>query len=353
MNPCIRLFLGIFAACCLFSCANPSLTNEYDIFGPEEFVSASQDIAEGGKSFIKQMQGESLVSFSENDLYEYVDVIAEDDRLNIVVYHPKRIDVIHAVHIMNIRLQGFQVTDGCVLLPFISSIQVAGLTLEQARDTIRQRFREELPDIDVFVTFIKRNLSKVEITGLTGISTFPIDGKTRLFEVLAIAHLPPQANLYTSYVLRNGCQLDVDLYKLVHQGDMSQNIVLCPGDKIYIGSPEDKVVMMMGDVIYQRPVPVPHGFISLKQALALAGGIPYFGDRCLFHVIRGGVISPQIFSLSWDFVIHQTNENLLLLPGDVVYISKKPITEWNIFLSQLVPTYNALQAGQAIRSNFK
>ncbi len=51
-----------------------------------------------------------------------------------------------------------------------------------------------------------------------------------------------------SYVVRNGEPLPVDLFKLMNQGDMSQNIVMRGGDKIFIANPRDANVMIMGEV---------------------------------------------------------------------------------------------------------
>ena len=71
----------------------------------------------------------------------------------------------------------------------------------------------------------------MELTGLVEISTVPVDGKIRLYEVIAKAHIAPQANYFKSYVIRQGQPLSIDLHQLIHKGDMSQNIVMRGGDK--------------------------------------------------------------------------------------------------------------------------
>ena len=57
---------------------------------------------------------------------EYQDVIAEDDILNIAIYHPKRRDVMDAIQFINEGV-GFRVSQGKVDLPDIPPIEVAGL----------------------------------------------------------------------------------------------------------------------------------------------------------------------------------------------------------------------------------
>src|SRR5690606_30029716 len=118
------------------------------------------------------------------------------------------------------------------------------------------------------------------------------------------AAVPPHANLFKSYVIREGEMLPVDLNRLLKQGDMSQNIVMRGGDKIYIADSNSAYLMMMGEVGREGIIALPAGYISLREALAIAGGIPYTGDKAYIQVIRGSIVCPKIYTLNWDHVIH-------------------------------------------------
>lgn len=179
---------------------------------------------------------------------------------------------------------------------------------------------------------------KVEFAGLTKISSLPVDGKLRLFEALSAAQTSPQANFFKSYIIRDNQILAVDLSKLVHEGDMSQNIVLKDGDKIYIAEPAASAIMLFGEVGNQGVIDLPTGSLSLKMALAQAGGISYFGDKSFIQVIRGNLTKPKIYTLHWNHVMRLPNDSLLLIPGDIVYVASTPITQWNRFVSQILPT---------------
>ena len=170
-----------------------------------------------------------------------------------------------------------------------------------------------------------------------------MNGRIRLFDVLAVAKVPPHANLFRSYVIREEKLLPVDMYKLIHQGDMSQNIVMRGGDKVYIADTGSASLMVMGEVGCQCVLPLPYGFMSLRHALAAAGGIPYTGDKSYIQIIRGNIVNPKIYTLNWEHVIHLPNSSLLLMPGDIVYVASKPITEWNRFISQLMPSFSGLE----------
>lgn len=315
--------------------------------GADEFVIDSYTIKQG-KFSILEMEGVDVAELPEDAMLEYKDTIAEDDILNIVLYHPKRKDLMESIEFINKNVGGFKVTDGKVNLPDISSVSVEGLTLEEARLRLQDEFRQQISDVELFITYQNRLTRKVELIGLVAHANVPVDGKMRLYDVLANAHLPPDANLFLSYVVRDGCPLAVDLYQLINQGDMSQNIVMRGGDKVFIANKVDSNVMVMGEVNLPRPVHLPYGFMSLREALVYAGGIPFTGDKHHIQVIRGNLQSPKIYVLAWEHIIHLPNDSLLLIPGDTVYVSETPITEWNRFISQLLPSAQAFQIGNSV-----
>lgn len=318
----------------LTSCGNPRISKKHEMLGPDEFVFESQMISEGGHAAIKGMIGKVIYPLPEDALDEYEDLIAEEDILNIILYHPNRKDLVEMIQSINDQTGGFRVSNGTICLPCISTIEVEGLTLCEAKHLLEEKFAEEIEEVEIFISYKKRLLNKVELTGQVKIPFIPVNGKVRLYEVLAEAKLSPYANLYASYLLRNNCQLNVDFYKLLNEGDMSQNVVMKPGDKIFIGNPQDNVIMITGEVGIVRTIPVPYGTISLKEALVYASGIPFTGDKNYIYVIRGGMENPKIYSLSWNFMIHETTAHALLISGDLVYVASTPITQWQRFFDQ-------------------
>ncbi len=331
-----RIIIYLFTAFCLASCSGPYMGK--DLYGADEFVLDSYKIREG-KFSILEMEGKTYEEFDEGLLDEYQDRIDEDDVLQIALYHPKRGDIVQAVQSIGNSI-GYRVVDGQIRLPDSPLIHVAGLTLEEARQKIQDHYNELIHDTEVFVTYRERIVRKVELMGLTGLSSVPVDGKIRLFDVLSKARIPIDANLFKSYILRDGRMLPVDMRKLIREGDMGQNIVMRGGDKIFIAESAASSLMVMGEVAREMAMPMPNGFMSLRQALANAGGIPYTGDKSYILIIRGNICRPKIYTVSWEHVIHLPNDSLLLMPGDIIYVAAKPITEWNRFISQLLPSFS-------------
>jgi polysaccharide export outer membrane protein len=330
-------FLCLFT--CLTSCAGPYLE---DCFGADEFVLDSYKIKEG-KFSILEMEGNEPMELDPSFLEEYKDSLCDGDRLQIALFHPKRSDIVAAVQSIG-QSVGFQVANGNVVLPDLGPIEVAGLTLDEARHRIEERYRAQIADMEVFLAYKERVEKKVDIAGMSAISSAPVDGKFRLYDLLSKAKIPAEANLFKSYMTRGGKVVAVDMIKLLKEADMSQNIVMRGGDRVYIAFPEEASLMVMGEVGCERILNLPLGSLSLRHAIAACGGISYTGDKSYIQVIRGNICKPKIYTLSWTHVLHLPNDSLLLMPGDIVFVAPKPITEWNRFISQLIPSFGGLES---------
>lgn len=332
------------------SCTRPCY--DYNVVGADEFVTDSYQIKQG-KAAILEMMGLDPGVMPPDALKEYRDVIEEGDVFNIALFHPTRADLREAFEYINTTMEGFHVREGMIDLPDIPSIYVIGLTKKDAQDKINEELQKHYANAEIFISFKDREKQKVKLAGLVEQKSILVNGKMRLFDVLTQANYNPNANLFLSYVMRDGQFLAVDIYKLMNEGDMCQNIVMKGGDKIYIANPKDAPVLVMGEVEVPIAVPVPYGFISLPEALVAARGIPFTGDRQNIQIIRGDLTCPKIYVVCWDHVINLPNSSMLLMPGDTVFISEKPITKWNRFISQLTPTAGGVLTGYAIYELFQ
>ena len=274
MKMSITHFLLICTLICLFSCTRAPYVGS-DQVGADELVMDSYKIRQG-KFSILQLEGKEFIELSPELLSEYVDVIQDGDVLSVAVFHPTRSDIAAAVASLSQTI-GFRVQDGKVRLPDLEPITVANLTLEQATQKIQDAYSGEIRDVQIFLSYRDRLERKVELAGLVSLPTIPVDGKIRLFEILSKAKVPTQANLFKSYMVRENEMVPVDLYKLLKEGDMSQNIVMRGGDKIYIADPSASTLMVLGEVGKEKLVDVPNGFMTIRQALS----------RCRRHSIHG------------------------------------------------------------------
>lgn len=330
MKRLFSLLILLFFACC----TNPPYRG--DVCGPDEFVMDSYKIREG-KFGILEMEGRSYEPFSEDLLEDYKDLIHEGDVLQIAVYHPSRTDISSAIQSIGSSI-GFRVSQGKIALPDLEPVMVEGLTLEEAREAIQSEYLKNIHNVEVFIAYKDRIERKVELAGMVSTSTMPVDGRIRLFETLALAKVPNNANFFKSYVVRDNCLLPVDMYKLVKEGDMCQNIVMRGGDKIYIADPAASSLIVLGEVARPSVIEMPNGFMPLSQALGAAGGLQITADRRYIQIIRGNIACPKIYTLHWNHLVRLPTDSMLLIPGDIVYVAATPLTEWYRFVNQILPT---------------
>jgi polysaccharide export outer membrane protein len=329
----------LFFIILLFGCSNRPYLGE-DALGAREFVLDSYKISQG-KASILTFEGKEITALDPVALEEYVDTLVDGDALYLRFYHPTRLSMLH--HLVQFSQTPFFIENGMVELPEVGSITLKGYTLKEAKEKIRIAYQKWIPDLEVFLSYKEGSSKQVEIAGMSAVSHVSVNGKLRLFDLLALARIPTTANLFKSYVTREGKLLCVDLERLVREGDMSQNIVMRPQDKVYIAGIESADLFVMGEVARQGAIPVIKGSMSLREALAKAGGIGITGDKAYIQVIRGNLTKPKIYTLTWNHLIHLPTEHMLLLPGDIVYVAATPIVQWNRFINLLFPSFTAYE----------
>ena len=97
------VYLLMLVSLLLAGCAAPC--HDYPVMGADEFVIDSYTIRQG-KLAILEMEGLEIEEMPSDAMDEYQDTIAEDDLLNIVIYHPKRRDSDGAIEFIDTRPSG-------------------------------------------------------------------------------------------------------------------------------------------------------------------------------------------------------------------------------------------------------
>lgn len=129
--------------------------------------------------------------------------------------------------------------DGYVTLPLINEIQVVGLTTAQLRRLLEEKYKEFTTD--PFVTIRVEGIASTEVflVGEVGRSgAFPLSGNETILQVLAriggLGIFADRSNIRV--VRREGdkiTQYIVD-YDAILKGDLKQDILLRPGDRIIV-----------------------------------------------------------------------------------------------------------------------
>lgn len=155
-------------------------------------------------------------------------VIGAGDALNINVWKEPTLSG-------NVKVR----PDGFVTLPLVNEVQVVGMTTAQLRKVLEDKYREFT--IDPFVTVRLEAIASSEVFLVGQVSkpgAFPLNGNETLLQVLTraggLAVFADRSNLRV--VRRDADKITeyiVD-YDAIIKGDLKQDILLRPGDRIIV-----------------------------------------------------------------------------------------------------------------------
>lgn len=283
----------------------------------------------------------------EKEIQDYQYHVGPGDVLNIVVYdHPEL--TIPAGGERSAEEAGTIVhADGSIYYPYIGSINVEGKTVNQIRDILTRRLATYIADPQVEVSVAAFRSKKVYVSGaVTDPGTQPITNVplTVLDAISQAGGANEQANWHEVTLARNGIEIDLSLYEMLKNGDMTQNYLMKPGDVLHVANAENQNIAVMGQV--RNPGNIPAGVerLSLTDALARAGGVVESrAEPSGIFVIRGKPVGSEKMATVYQLDISNAvalnmGSYFPLEPQDVVYVTSAPLARWNNVISLLLPT---------------
>ena len=239
--------------------------------------------------------------------------------------------------------------DGTLTIKLIGEVDVLGNTLAEANEKIRILFKQFLIEPrpvlvpkklvsnrvwvrggvkDPKIIFLERNLSITEaIYQAGGIVQM---GEETDFEV----------DFSKSYLLRDDSLLPVDFEALMVRGSAQYDLPLINGDTVYIGWKRKGGIYTLGEI--NRP-----GYykatqnLTLLKLLSLAGGTKNSSSKQII-LIRGGLQSPEAYSLPLADFLNGKSSDILLQDGDIVYLPPSWLEKWNTIVRYLLPNIDTV-----------
>src|SRR5580658_7482253 len=258
--------------------------------------------------------------------------------------------------------------DGKLYFDLLPGLDVWGLTLSQTKALIEKEYAKyvrEPPKVSVILRELASRhvwiLGRVQAPGV-----YPMTGPMTLLEAVALAGGTMSltsyrdqdaagvgeelADLKRSFVVRQGKCLPVNFERLLIEGDLSQNIYLEPDDFIYFPSAAARDVYVLGAVTEPRLVPYHEG---LTVAGAVAGGYGTLKGAYLSHVavVRGALAQPQLMVVDLKHVLRGEATDVVLQPGDIVYVPLSPYRYLDHYLEVILDTFvssAAINAGTSL-----
>jgi polysaccharide export outer membrane protein len=230
---------------------------------------------------------------------------------------------------------------GNVSLPFLKDVRLIGLTPRESEVKIAALYEASVmknPQVSVSVKEYRSQfinvLGAVENPGI-----YQLTRRIFLVDALAMAGgLLTEKAASTVYVQRaasadltlastdtpsgSSDRIEVDLDRLLHQGDISQNIPIYAGDSISVPERVERYYYVLGDVNRGGAFELKPGeSITLSQALASAGGLMSTAKSSRSTIMRqkedGGALQIPV---DIKKVLKGESQDMELAGNDVVFI---------------------------------
>lgn len=162
---------------------------------------------------------------------------------------------------------------------------------------------------------------------------------------------------------RNGVANTISLRSLYEDGRWAENLLLQDGDLIHVPRNDADKIFVLGEVNRPRSLNMSRNGTSLAEALAEANGINEnrANGRGIYVLRNTGITKDDKGRPVYKATVFHLNaasafgfmlaDKFPLEARDVVYVSPAPITRWNRFLSQLLPSIIATDTIGDVENN--
>lgn len=279
-------------------------------------------------------QLEQLKKLAEQPYPEYK--INAGDVFQIKVYnHP------------DLEIQTPITPDGYIAMMFVGQVKVAGSTLPEAIKKIETALSDYIKTPVVSMSPVVINSQNVTIAGgVNRPGRYSVSDGMRLSDLFAMAggsasrlfdgQVVDVADFKNSVFIRDSKNIPVDFSAAIERGDFWNNIRLHRDDYIYVAVRSETMVTLIGEVNspHRR---IWNQTLGLLEIISEGGGLKETYWKYAV-IMRGPVSNPIYYRAPLDDILLGKKPNIMLEPGDIVYIPRDNISEYNVFIRKLMPT---------------
>jgi polysaccharide export outer membrane protein len=204
-------------------------------------------------------------------------VLGPDDSIQVIVYGQPEAGI-------STRIKA----DGTIVMPLIGTVQAAGLTnialAKLVADKLSQGGFLKSPVVNVEIgSYVSKS---VNVAGrVASPSIVPLDRPYRALDVLLkTGWIAPSGASYVLLRRPGSPEIRLDAEGLV-RGDPDKNPLLKDGDTLFV--PDADQFFISGQINRAGSFPIVPG-MTVRQALAIAGGVSATGSTNKVGLIRGG-----------------------------------------------------------------
>jgi polysaccharide export outer membrane protein len=135
------------------------------------------------------------------------------------------------------------------------------------------------------------------------------------------------------------------------EGDPLHNVRVRPGDLVFVPPSRGQRISVLGEVRSATSIPYYRG-LRLTEAMARAGGATDDADNGDVRVIRGPLSKPKVYTASIKALRNGDGHDVLLEPGDVVYVTEHWFASVTNVVQRLTPALAAAAFGVTVANSF-
>ncbi len=239
--------------------------------------------------------------------------------------------------------------DGRISFLEARSVPVAGLTVDEMRARLDEVLAKSYKNTRTIVTPVEWRSKQYYLLGaVVDRGAYTLDRPLTIIEGVARArgidtglyehNTVELADMTRAFIVRDGKRLAVDFEKLFGKGDLSQNILIEPGDYLYFPSGTVNEVYVLGHVRSPGPLGLT-GEKTLMGVLTVRGGFAPTAYKQRVLVVRGSLQKPQTFAVNVAAILSGREKDFELQPKDIIYVAAKPWQRVEDLLEMAVNSY--------------
>jgi polysaccharide export outer membrane protein len=237
--------------------------------------------------------------------------------------------------------------NGNIHLPLVGAVKAAGLTVSAIRDNVEAGLRKYVQEPSVVVEVADYRSKPLYLMGqFRTPGVYYMDRPMTFMQGVTLGNgFDATANLRGVRLLRDKKIAPVDIYSLILDGRIEQNVWLRPGDTLFIPDNRTQNVFVFGAVTKPGPIPMAQGRMHLLEALAVAAPPSVGSDIENVRIIRSlTTTSGELLVVDVAKIRRGETLPLQLMDGDVVFVPKNLFGTWNDALAEMLPTLQAFSA---------
>lgn len=235
--------------------------------------------------------------------------------------------------------------NGNIHLPLVGTVKAAGLTVSAIRDNVETSLRTYVQNPSVVVEVADYHSKPIYLMGqFRTPGVYYMDRPMTFLQGISLGNgFDATANLRGVRLLRDQKIAPVDVYSLILDGRIEQNVWLRPGDTVFIPDNRTQNVFVFGAVNKPGPIPMSQGRMHLLEAIATADVRQTGYDLQNVRIIRSlTTTSGELLVVDVEQLRRGETLPFQLMDGDVVYIPKSAFGTWNDVITDILPSLTAV-----------